>query len=314
MSGSVAGKVALVTGAAGGIGRAAALEASDRGAAVLITDIQAAPLQATAESISARGGTVLLAEPLDLTDRDAVGAFADRVHAEHGSMDVVMNVAGTSTWGTVDRLTHEHWRKMVEVDLMGPIGIIETFVPPMMSAGRGGHLVNVSSAAGLLGLPWHAAYSAAKFGLRGVSEVLRFDLEPYDIGVTLVCPGAVDTPLVGTVEIVGIDREHPAARKLSERFRTRAVSPGRVGELILDGVENGTYLVFTSREIRTAFWLQRYCPPLYRAAMRRLNRELTAVGERARATQGRDATPGAGLTVTPNVAERHSVPPPGVTQ
>lgn len=284
MSGSVAGKVALVTGAAGGIGRATAIEASARGAAVVITDIQAAPLAATAESISARGGTVLLAEPLDLTDREAVGAFADRVHAEHGSMDVVMNVAGTSTWGTVDRLTHEHWRKMVEVDLMGPIGIIETFVPPMMSAGRGGHLVNVSSAAGLLGLPWHAAYSAAKFGLRGVSEVLRFDLEPYGIGVTLVCPGAVDTPLVGTVEIVGIDREHPAARKLSERFRTRAVSPERVGELILDGIENGTYLVFTSREIRLAFWMQRYCPPLYRAAMRRLNRELTAVGERARAT------------------------------
>ncbi len=126
MSGSVARRTALVTGAAGGIGRAAAIEASGRGASVVITDIQAGPLAATAESITARGGTVLLAESLDLTDRDAVGAFADRVHAEHGSMDVVMNVAGTSTWGTVDRLTHEHWRKMVEVDLMGPISVIET--------------------------------------------------------------------------------------------------------------------------------------------------------------------------------------------
>ena len=281
MSGSVARRTALVTGAAGGIGRAAAIEASGRGASVVITDIQAGPLAATAESITARGGTVLLAESLDLTDRDAVGAFADRVHAEHGSMDVVMNVAGTSTWGTVDRLTHEHWRKMVEVDLMGPISVIETFVPPMMRAGRGGHLVNVSYAAGLIGLPWHAAYSAAKFGLRGVSEVLRFDLEPHGIGVTLVCPGAVDTPLVGTVEIVGVDREHPAARKLTERFRKRAASPEKVAGLILDAVEDGTYLVFTSPETRFAFWLQRYCPPLYRAAMRRLNRELTAVGERA---------------------------------
>lgn len=282
MTGSVAGRSVLVTGAAGGIGRATAIEATQRGAAVVITDIQAAPLQATAESITARGGIVLAAAAVDLTDRTAVGAFAERTIAAHGPVDVVMNVAGTSTWGPVERLTHEHWRSMIEVDLIGPIAVIETFLPAMIAAGRGGHLVNVSSAAGLLGLPWHAAYSAAKFGLRGVSEVLRFDLEPHGIGVSLVCPGAVDTPLVETVEIVGVDRDHPAARKLAERFRRRAVTAEHVATRILDGVEHGTYLVFTSPETRALFWLQRYCPPLYRLAMRRLNRDLVAVGERAR--------------------------------
>ncbi|MCW2770939.1 MAG: short chain dehydrogenase, partial [Aeromicrobium sp.] len=132
-------------------------------------------------------------EAFDISDEDAVMAFAHRT-LEAGPVDVVMNVAGISTWGRIQDLRSEHWRTCVEVDLMGPIHIMSALVPAMIDAGNGGHVVNVSSAAGLLGLPLHAPYSAAKFGLRGVSEVLRFDLEQHGIGVTLVCPGAVRTP------------------------------------------------------------------------------------------------------------------------
>ena len=114
---------------------------------------------------------------------------------------------------------------MVDVNLMGPIHVIEELVPPMVEAGRGGHLVNVSSAAGIIGMPWHAAYSASKFGLRGVSEVLRFDLARHGIGVSLVCPGAVHTPLTETVQIAGVDTTGPRFRKLQARFHERAVSP-----------------------------------------------------------------------------------------
>ena len=80
-----------------------------------------------------------------------------------------MNVAGIATWGRVDRLTHEQWRRTVDVDLMGPIHVIEAFVPPLIAARRAGQVVNVASAAALIPLPWHAPYSAAKYGLRGVS-------------------------------------------------------------------------------------------------------------------------------------------------
>src|SRR6185436_7108722 len=123
------------------------------------------------------------------------------MQAEFGRLDVVMNVAGVSAWGTVENLEHRHWQAMIDVNLMGPIHVIECFLPPMIEARRGGALVNVSSAAGLLALPWHAAYSASKFGVRGISEVLRFDLKRHGIGVSLVVPGAVKTPLVQTVQI-----------------------------------------------------------------------------------------------------------------
>ena len=152
--------------------------------------------------------------------------FAADIHADHPAMDVVMNIAGVSAWGTVDRLTHEHWKSMIDINLMGPIHVIEAFVPPMVEARRGGHLVNVSSAAGLVALPWHAAYSASKYGLRGLSEVLRFDLARHRIGVSVVVPGAVKTPLVQTVQIAGVDREDPSVQKWTDRFAGHAVSPG----------------------------------------------------------------------------------------
>lgn len=111
-----------------------------------------------------------------------------------GAMDLVCNVAGVAHWGTISALEHQDWQRIVDVNPMGPVHVLETLVPPMVEAGRGGRVVNVSSAAGIIGMPRHAAYSASKFGLRGVSEVLRFDLARYGIGVSLVCPGGVATP------------------------------------------------------------------------------------------------------------------------
>jgi len=275
------GRLCLVTGAASGIGRATALAAASRGAVLVLTDIQAGALDATVAGIREAGGTVAHSAALDLTDHEALTAMAAEVHAAHGSMDVVMNVAGVSTWGTIERLRHSDWRKMVEVNLMAPVGVLECFVPPMIEARRGGHVVNVSSAAGLFGLPWHAAYSASKYGLRGVSEVLRTDLRRHGIGVSLVCPGAVKTPLVETVEIVGVDREAPAMRRLVALFERRAVSPERVAERILAGVERNRYLIFTSADTHALHLAQRYVPPLYWLVMRVMERELTRAARRA---------------------------------
>lgn len=274
------GRRVLVTGAASGIGRATALRLVSEGAELVLTDVNADGLDQAVAEIRRRGGAVCAAAPLDVADYDAVAAFAEAVHRNCGTLDVVMNIAGIATWGAVENLEHHHWRRTIDVDLMGPIHVIECFVPEMVRAGRGGHLVNVSSAAGLFGLPWHGPYSAAKFGLRGVSEVLRFDLRRHHIGVSLVCPGAVRTGLVGSVNVVGVDRDNPAFRKLSQRFESHAVSPERAAERIIDAVKRGRYLVFTSTDIRVTHWLQRKFEPIYVLAMRAVNARFVAVARR----------------------------------
>lgn len=267
------GSTVVITGAGSGIGRATAVQAAEKGARLVLTDVNAEGLAGTVALVAEQ---VIHHEAFDVSNEDAVMAFAHRA-LELGPVDIVMNVAGISTWGRIQDLSSNHWRDCVEIDLMGPIHIMSAFVPAMIEAGRGGHVVNVSSAAGLFGLPIHAPYSAAKFGLRGVSEVLRFDLEQYDIGVTLVCPGAVKTPLVGTVTIVGVERDHPEVDKAIGEFERHAVTPERAAAAMIRGVENGKYLVFTSPDIRAGHYLQRYTPWAYSIVMRRLNRKFSHI-------------------------------------
>ncbi|GAB2988340.1 SDR family oxidoreductase [Nocardioides montaniterrae] len=267
----LAGKNVLVTGAASGIGRAVAEQAADAGAVLHLTDIAETALAEVADGIRARGGRVALASAADVADHADVRRLAAEASAASGSMDVVLNVAGIAIWGTVRSLEPEHWQRLVDVNLMGPIHVIEEFVPAMIDAGRGGQLVNVSSAAGIIAMPWHAAYSASKFGLRGVSEVLRFDLRKHRIGVSLVCPGGVDTGLVETIRIAGIDQQSKAFVRARRAFQKRAVSPEKAAEAIWRGALRNRYWVYTSADIRLVHLLQRWFPPGYALAMRAFN-------------------------------------------
>ncbi|WP_067885501.1 SDR family oxidoreductase [Nocardia vaccinii] len=278
------GRLCLITGAASGIGRATAIAAADRGMRLFLTDISEEGLNDTVAQIRATGGEVLDARALDISDYAAVRAWAERIHGRYPSLDVVMNIAGIAIWGTVENLEHRHWQSAVEVNLMGPIHVIESFLPPMVRAGHGGHLVNVSSAAGLLALPWHAAYSASKFGLRGISDVLRFDLERHHIGVSLVVPGAVRTPLVGTVQVVGVDRDDPRVKRLTGLFEGHAATPEQVAERILSGVERNRYLVHTSADIRIGYWFARKFALPYEIAMRLANRQFSRLLDAQRRT------------------------------
>lgn len=263
-------KKCLVTGAASGIGNAVAFQLAEHGAVLFLTDINDKGLQDTVDQIRAKNGKVGTYKTLNITDFEQVEQFAKEIHEQHTAMDMVMNIAGISAWGALDKMKHEEWRSIIDINLMGPIYILETFGPEMIKRQQG-HIVNVSSAAGLFGLPWHGAYSASKYGIRGLSDVLRYDLKRHNIRVHLVCPGAVDTGLVHSIKISGVTIADEELKMLKTRFQKHAIKPAQAAKSILHGIEKNQYMIYTSFDIRFGYWVQRKFTFIYDWAMQKMN-------------------------------------------
>jgi NAD(P)-dependent dehydrogenase (short-subunit alcohol dehydrogenase family) len=192
-----AGQVAVVTGAAQGLGRALAAGLLDRGVSVVLVDTAQDRLRDTAEAFTARGGQVLPVVA-DVSDAAAVGELASRTLDHFGRVDVVVNNAGI-TAGNVRPLWQtdpEDWRRVLAVNLLGVVHGIQAFVPHLVTAGAG-HVVNIASLAGLIVAPFGSAYCASKHAVVAISETLRAELDMLGlpIGVTVVCPAYVRTSL-----------------------------------------------------------------------------------------------------------------------
>jgi NAD(P)-dependent dehydrogenase (short-subunit alcohol dehydrogenase family) len=263
-------KNVLITGAASGIGRATAAAMGLAGCRLFLTDINAEGLKKTADMISSAGDNVCLSRPFDVGDYEAMRAFASEIHAEFGSLDILVNVAGVALFAKIEDMQHRDWEKIIRINLWGVIHGLECFVPEMIRAGKGGHVVSVSSTAGLIGLPWHVAYAATKHALVGMSEVLRYDLRKYKIGVSVVCPGAVHTGLVNTADIRTDD--HEATNKARKMFVKIAMTPEKVADLIIQAILKNKYLVITSLDIKLFYFIKRTCFPLYHLVMLIINR------------------------------------------
>ncbi|MDN6259662.1 MAG: SDR family oxidoreductase, partial [Corynebacterium sp.] len=271
----------VVTGAASGIGREVALRLAREGHEVALVDRDETGLDATARDVTGiRPGALLDDQVLDLTDIDEVRAWASRITGEFGAPDEVFHVAGIAIWGDPRTLPHDKWVKVIDVNLMGTVHVVEALVPAMAEAGKIGtgrharprRLCCVSSAAGFIGLPWHAAYAASKGGVLGMCEVLRFDLAPHGVSVHVAVPGAVDTPLVRTIDVDGVDKSAKRVAKVTKLFQGHAASPAEAADRIVDGTRKGRYMVYTSVDIRVGRWAQVNMPWAYRAVMRLLNR------------------------------------------
>lgn len=250
----LAGKVAVVTGAASGIGRALAEVLARRGCSLALADIDEAGLAETARRVEAAGRRAS-AHVVDVADWDGVLALADAAVAAHGGVDLLVNNAGVSVTGTLEEQSIEDLRWIVGVNLWGVIHGCKAFLPHLRRRPEA-HIVNVSSVFGLIGLPTQSSYCATKFAVRGFSEALWAELADARIGVTVVHPGGVRTNIVRASRTAD-----PAAREaMIERFERRAVSPEHVAEQIARGVERGALRVRVCRETYAVDWVKRLFP------------------------------------------------------
>lgn len=186
-----AGQVAVVTGAASGIGRALATALAAEGATVVLADVDGVGARQVAEGL----GEPAESATLDVTDAAAVQALVAGVAERHGRLDLLCNNAGIGAGGPAQQLAVEDWRRVIDVDLHSVVYGVAAAYPLMVRQGSG-HIVNTASLAGLVPSPLLTPYATAKAGVVGLSLSLRVEAAAYGVGVTVVCPGPVETPLL----------------------------------------------------------------------------------------------------------------------
>ncbi|WP_157224199.1 SDR family oxidoreductase [Nocardia paucivorans] len=260
-----AGQVAVVTGAANGIGRALATALAGRGLRVVLADIDAEPLERLAGEI----GEPTLAIPTDVADLDQVRRLADRTLEVFGRVDLLVNNAGITTGGPCWEIDPAQWRRLWSVNVEGVVNGIHVFVPHLIAAGRG-HIVNTSSLAGLTTGPFGAPYSSSKHAVLSISEALHAELELLapEVHVTVVCPGPVDTRMMRDL-IDGVadsrarnDATRALPPELAEKLAPLAqhveemakdlVSTERAAEIIIAAIESNQIYVTTHPEMAQA--------------------------------------------------------------
>ena len=268
------GKVALVTGAGSGIGRATALAFARAGADLVVCDLNDAGLEETARAIRALGRSAL-DRRVDVSSREEMRAFAGEVHRQVPAVDVLMNNAGVALGGGFLDTSLEDWDWILSINLWGVIHGCHFFLPQMVGQRRG-HVVNVSSAAGYLASAQLAAYSTTKFAVFGLSEALRDELRPHGIGVTTVCPGLINTPITTSARMRGAVATPQARAVLVDIYRRRNYGPERVADNILKAVARNRSVAPVSPEAWVMYVMKRLSPAL----TARINRALQARMER----------------------------------
>jgi NAD(P)-dependent dehydrogenase (short-subunit alcohol dehydrogenase family) len=255
------GRTAVVTGAAGGIGRAIAGSLARRGCHLALADIDDAALASAAAELAVHKVRVSR-HHLDVSDRAAVVAFPRQVTAEHPGVDVLVNNAGVALGGTFEQVDEADFEWLFGINFWGVVRMTRAFLP-LLHQSEESRLVNISSVFGLIAPPGQTAYAASKFAVRGFSESLRHELAGTRVGVTVVHPGGVATSIAKNARIAKTISEEEAAERL-ERSEAFLRLPSEVaGETIVRGVENRRARVLVGSDARRIALIERLMPVAY---------------------------------------------------
>jgi NAD(P)-dependent dehydrogenase (short-subunit alcohol dehydrogenase family)/pimeloyl-ACP methyl ester carboxylesterase len=266
----VRGKLALVTGAGAGIGRATAVELARQGAdTVVIVDRDLAAAEETAAAVR-EAGAGAAAYQADVSDDAAMNALAAQVNDEHGVVDILVNNAGIGMAGRFLETTPAHWDNILAVNLRGVLNGSRAFATQMVDRGEGGTIINVSSAAAFLPSKSMIAYGTTKAAVLAFSESLRADLADDGITVTAVCPGFVNTNIAKSTVYAGMtaDDQDRARQWADAAYRRRNYTPEATAKAIVKAVKSGPPVVPIAAESRIGYAMRRISPSLIRLLAR----------------------------------------------
>lgn len=259
-------KVAAITGAASGIGRALALELAQQGCHVALSDVDQAGLAETATQAAAFGVKVTQ-QTLDVADRDAVHQWADTVVKDHGSVNMIFNNAGVALGGTVAKTDYKDYEWIININMWGVVYGTKAFLPYLQQAEEG-HVINISSIFGIFAQPTQSAYNMSKFAVRGFTESLRqeLDISKHNVSATCVHPGGIKTNIAKNArmnssvgELTGGDAEK-ARQQFDAMFMT---TPEKAAKVILQGVNKNKRRVLIGPDAKVLDIMQRSLPMAY---------------------------------------------------
>ncbi len=277
-------KVAAVTGAGSGMGRELCIQLVQQGCSVAASDVNEAGLAETvkmAEAVCSNGARVT-SKKLDVSDREAVHAWADEVVADYGKVNLIFNNAGVAHGATIESASYEDFEWIMGINFWGVVYGTKAFLPHLKASGEG-HVINTSSVFGLIGVPTQGTYNATKFAVRGFTEALRqeLDLQGSAVSATSVHPGGIKTNIANAARfddsassITGQSQED-SKRNFEKLFRTTAADAAAV---ILKGVKKNSRRVLIGSDAYLIDTMQRILPSTYQrllgsAAKRQKNKQ-----------------------------------------
>ena len=260
----LAGKIAVVTGAGSGIGRATAQALADGGMRVAVTDLRMGSARETTAGIESRGGK---ARAFAL---DVLGA-AEEIRSAMGAPSVMVNNAGIAVGGPFLDTSYRSWQEIIAVNLLGVVHCCRAFLPHMVAGGAGGHVVNIASMLGYTGIRGAGAYCATKFGVLGFSESLRAELVDHGIGVSTICPGMISTNIIHAGILESSTEDVEARRsEIQALYEKRNFPPERVAAAVVSAIRRNRAVVPVAAEAWLAYYLKRWAPGLLARITRRI--------------------------------------------